>query len=242
MRTREQGPRSFRAPMAWKFFLLMALIVPSMLAVSWVGGRGMGDVKARLDSLYEDNLTSGQAVARLSLVLERAEQMSLRLIDEVDPIALDSVRSELREEVFPAVEQQLDAVRSTSESSEELALIDHLRASWGEFRAFTDSPEFLAASSGRVAQDRFIASKAETLTRSFRSQIDRIESREGSQARQARREAEHTYTRSIGLLRAIAALGIFAGLGATVWLIRAVVIRVATGNTRGSPRKLLPGS
>jgi diguanylate cyclase (GGDEF)-like protein len=226
MRTREQGPRSFRAPMAWKFFLLMALIVPSMLAVSWVGGRGMGDVKARLDSLYEDNLTSGQVVARLSLVLERAEQMSLRLIDEVDPIALDSVRSELREEVFPAVEQQLDAVRSTSESSEELALIDHLRASWKAFRAFTDSPEFLAASSGRVAQDRFIASKAETLTRSFRSQIDRIESREGSQARQARREAEHTYTRSIGLLRAIAALGIFAGLGATVWLIRAVVIRV----------------
>ena len=167
MSTKEHGSRSFRAPMAWKFFLLMALIVPSMLAVSWVGGRGMQQMKVRLDALYEDNLTSIQVVSRLSLALEEAEEMSLRLIGDVDPTALDSVRSELREEVFPAVEQRLDALRSISESSEERALVDHLHASWEEFRAFTDSPEFLAASSGRVADDRFIESKAETLSRSF---------------------------------------------------------------------------
>jgi diguanylate cyclase (GGDEF)-like protein len=226
MITRERGSRSFRAPMAWKFFLLMALIVPSTLAVSWVGGRGMHQMKVRLDALYEDNLTSLQVVSRLSLVLEEAEEMSLRLIGDVDPAALDSTRSELREEVFPAVEQRLDALRSISESSEERALVDHLQASWEAFRAFTDSPEFLAASSGRVAQDRFIASKVETLTRSFRSEVDRIEMREGSQARQARRETERTYTRSVALLRTIVALGLFVGLGATVWLIRAVVVRV----------------
>jgi diguanylate cyclase (GGDEF)-like protein len=226
MSTREQGSRSFRVPMAWKFFLLMALIVPSMLAVSWVGGRGMQQMKARLDSLYEDNLTSLQAVSRLSLALEEAEEMSLRLIADVDAESLDSIRSELREEVFPNVHEQLDALRSISESSEERALVDHLHASWEEFRVFTDSPEFLAASSGHHAQDRFISSKAETLTRSFRSQIDRIESQEGTQARQARREAERTYARSAALLRTIVALGLFAGLGVTVWLIRAVVVRV----------------
>ena len=56
MSTNEHASGSFRAPMAWKFFLLMALIVPSMLAVSWVGGRGMRDMKARLDMLYADTL------------------------------------------------------------------------------------------------------------------------------------------------------------------------------------------
>ena len=96
MSTKEQGTRSFRAPMAWKFFLLMALIVPSMLAVSWVGGRGMQQMKARLDVLYEDNLTSIQAISRLSLTLEEAEEMSLRLIGDVDPVSLDNVRTELR--------------------------------------------------------------------------------------------------------------------------------------------------
>jgi diguanylate cyclase (GGDEF)-like protein len=220
------GTRSFRAPMAWKFFLLMALIVPSTLAVSWVGGRGMQQMKDRLDALYEDNLTSLQAVSRLSLDLEEAEEMSLRLIGEVNPATLDSVRAELREEVFPAVEQGIDVLRSISESSEERALVDHLHASWQEFRAFTDSPEFLAAAGGRVADDRFIESKAEVLTRTFRSQIDRIEMQEGSQARQARRESERTYAQSVSLLRMIVVLGLFAGLGATVWLIRAVVIRV----------------
>ena len=96
MSTKEQGTRSFRAPMAWKFFLLMALIVPSTLAVSWVGGRGMQQMKARLDVLYEDNLTSIQAISRLSLTLEEAEEMSLRLIGDVDPVSLESVRTELR--------------------------------------------------------------------------------------------------------------------------------------------------
>jgi diguanylate cyclase (GGDEF)-like protein len=226
MSTKEHGTRSFRAPMAWKFFLLMALIVPSTLAVSWVGGLGMQQMKVRLDALYEDNLTSIQAISRLSLVLEEAEEMSLRLIGDEDPVSLNNVRTELREEVFPTVEQRIDALRSISESSEERALVDHLHRSWQEFRAFTDSPEFVAAASGRVADDRFIESKAETLSRSFRSQIDRIEMLEGSQARQARRESERTYARSVSLLRTIVALGLFIGLGATVWLIRVVVVRV----------------
>lgn len=108
----------------------------------------MHQMKVRLDALYEDNLTSLQVVSRLSLALEEAEEMSLRLIGDADPIALDSIRSELREEVFPAVEQGIAAIRSISESSAERALVDHLQASWEPFRAFTDSPEFLAASSG----------------------------------------------------------------------------------------------
>jgi hypothetical protein len=151
------------------------------------------------------------------------------------PIALDRIRSELREEVFPAVEQGVAAIRSISESSEERALVDHLQASWEAFRAFTDSPEFLVASSGRVAHDRFIESKVETLTRSFRSEIDRIEKQEESQALQARREAEHTYARSVALLRTIVVLGLFAGLGATVWLI--APWWSASANIRGSPRR-----
>ena len=80
MSTKEHRPRSFRASMAWKFFLLMALIVPSMLAVSWVGDQGMEQMKVRLDALYDDNLTSILVVSRLSLALEEAEEMSLRLI------------------------------------------------------------------------------------------------------------------------------------------------------------------
>jgi hypothetical protein len=60
--------------------MLLALVVPSLIAVSWVGGRGMAEMKARLDAVYEDNLTSTRAIGSLSVALQQAEQLSLRLI------------------------------------------------------------------------------------------------------------------------------------------------------------------
>ena len=57
--------------------MLLALVVPSLIAVSWVGGRGMVEMKARLDAVYEDNLTSTRAIGSLSVALQQAEQLSL---------------------------------------------------------------------------------------------------------------------------------------------------------------------
>jgi len=53
--------------------MLLVLIVPSLLAVSWLGGRGMVEMKARLDEVYEDNLTSTRAIGSLSVALQQAE-------------------------------------------------------------------------------------------------------------------------------------------------------------------------
>ncbi len=248
MSMKAESDRSFRAPLAWKFFLLMALIIPSMLAVSWVGGRGMDSMKARLDSLYEDNLRSIQLVARLSLRLEEAEEMSLRLIDEVDPVALERVRAELREEVFPAVDQQLVSLRSISESVEERAIVRELFLAWQEFRAFADSQGFRAATSGRMKGDTTVSSTVGRLAAAYQTLAARIGAREDAQARLDRRDAEQAYARGVALLRVIVALGLLVGTGATVWLIRAVVTRVreysgfatqvAAGelNTRTRPR------
>jgi nitrate reductase NapE component len=71
-------PTSIRVPIAWKFFAVLALVIPSLLAVSWVGGRGMVEMK-ELDAVYEDNLASARAIGSLSVALEEAEQLSLRL-------------------------------------------------------------------------------------------------------------------------------------------------------------------
>jgi hypothetical protein len=84
METTSRPPSSIRVPIAWKFFVLLALIVPSLLVVSWVGGRGMVEMKERVDADYEDNLTSTQAIGSLSVALEDAEEISLCLVGEVD--------------------------------------------------------------------------------------------------------------------------------------------------------------
>jgi hypothetical protein len=71
MDTRPRTPTSIRVPIAWKFFALLALVIPSLLPVSWVGGRGMVGMKERLDTVYDDNLRSTQAIGSLSVALER---------------------------------------------------------------------------------------------------------------------------------------------------------------------------
>jgi hypothetical protein len=81
MDTRPRTPTSIRVPIAWKFFALLAPVIPSLLAVSWVGGRGMVEMKERLDAVYDDNLASTHAIGSPSVALEEAEEMSLRLVD-----------------------------------------------------------------------------------------------------------------------------------------------------------------
>jgi hypothetical protein len=92
METKPRTRTSIRVPIAWKFFALLALVIPSLLAVFWVGDRGMLDMKERLEAVYEDNLASTRAIGSLSVVLEEAEQRSLRLVAEPNRATLAGPR------------------------------------------------------------------------------------------------------------------------------------------------------
>ena len=155
METTQQLSRSPRVPIAWKFFMLLALIVPSLLAVSWLGGRGMVEMKARLDDVYEDNLTSTRAIGSLSVALQQAEELSLRLIGDVDPASIARLRSELREDLFPEIARRLDDVRLVSgpSSSRDGLVARSLETAWREFVAFADTRGFLAATGGPSDED-----------------------------------------------------------------------------------------
>jgi len=237
-------------PIAWKFFALLALIIPSLLAVSWVGGRGMVGMKERLDTVYDDNLMSTQAIGSLSVALEEAEEMSLRLVDEVDRASIVGLDSELRQEVFPEVALRLNEVRVLSgpDSSEDGVVARSLEAGWGEFVAFANSRAFLAATRGPSDDDRTVSSTLERLSTSLRILTQQLEAQETRQAQVAMVEAQRAHAHSLWVLRTIVALGLLAGVGATLWLIRSVVVRtkeyssfatrVAAGelNTRARPR------
>jgi diguanylate cyclase (GGDEF)-like protein len=215
---------SFRVPIAWKFFLLLAVIVPSVLAVSWVGARGMGSVKAQLDSVYKDDLATAVVVGRITTEMEKAKEVSLRLITAVDPGLIASLRSELRETVFPEVERRL--VELPADTPEEHALHGDLQSAWRKFLAYTDSPEFLAASGGLAATDRAVTAELEALTAPLSTLTNRLNVEEQRQAQANHQDAERAYARSLLLLRAIVGLGVFVGVGVTLWLIRDVVVRV----------------
>ncbi|HEU4831094.1 MAG TPA: diguanylate cyclase [Actinomycetota bacterium] len=227
MDTRRRTHTSIRVPVAWKFSALLALVIPSLLAVSWVEGRGMTEMKERLDDVYEDNLASTRAIGLLSVALEEAEELSLRLVDEPDHATLVGLDARLREDVFPEVADRLNDVRVLSgpESSPGGVVARSLLADWSQFVTLANSRAFLAATEGPSDDDRTISSTVARLSTSLGILTEQLQAQEVQQAQQAKREAERTYAHSLSVLRTIVALGLLAGVSATLWLIRSVVVR-----------------
>ena len=250
METRPRTPTSIRVPIAWKFFALLALVILSLLAVFWVGDRGMLDMKERLRAIYEDNLTSTRAIGSLSVALEEAEQRSLRLVAEPNRATLAGLDATLREVVLPEVAARLNevVVASGPESSPDGVVARSLQASWDEFVTLANSRAFLEATKGPSDDDRTVSSSVAQLSTSLRTLTEQLQTQEARQALAAKREAERTYAHTVLVLRTIVALALLVGVGATLWLIRSVVVRtkeyssfatrVAAGelNTRARPR------
>jgi len=80
MEANHQSASRIRVPIAWKFFLLIGVVVPSVLAVSVVGVRALGSMKQRLDTVYEDALNRARTIGQLSTAVEEAEEMSRLLV------------------------------------------------------------------------------------------------------------------------------------------------------------------
>lgn len=210
----------------------------------------MVGMKERLDAVYDDNLASTQAIGSLSVALEDAEEMSLRLVNEVDHATIVELDSELREGVFIEVAARLSDVRAVSgpDSTQDGIVARSLEAGWGEFVAFADSRAFLAATRGPSDDDRTVSSSVERLSTSLRILTEQLEAQEAHQAELAKVEAQRAHAHSLSVLRTIVVFGLLAGVGATLWLIRSVVVRtkeyssfatrVAAGelNTRVRPR------
>lgn len=93
----------------------------------------MVEMKEQLDAVYEDNLASARAIGSLSVALDEAEQLSLRLVGEHDRATLVGLDAKLGEDVFPEVAARLNEVRVLSgpESSQDGVVARSLAAGWG---------------------------------------------------------------------------------------------------------------
>ena len=189
METKPRTSASIRVPIAWKFFALLALVIPSLLAVFWVGDRGMLDMKERLEGVYEDNLASTRAIGSLSVALEEAEQRSLRLVAEPNRATLAGLDATLRQVVFPEVAAHLNEVLVVSgpESSPDGLVAGGLQAAWGEFVTLANSRAFLEATKGPSDEDRTVSSSVAQLSTSLRTLTEQLQTQEDRQALAAKR-------------------------------------------------------
>jgi diguanylate cyclase (GGDEF)-like protein len=234
MEANRQGASRVRVPIAWKFFLLLGVVVPSVLAVSVVGVRGLGSMKERLDTVYSDALDSARTVGKLSTTIEEAEEMSRLIVAQTQPSAIETTTAELRNEVMPNVQRELDqmhALAASDPAGADLVLTEQLRTDWQRFLAFTESRNFLTSASGPSNSDRRASAQLERLAQPLQTVMGQIDAAEVAQANSARDEAQTTYARSLFLLLVFVAVGLLAGVTASLWLTRDVVRRVRAYST-----------
>jgi hypothetical protein len=110
MEALRHGASKVRVPIAWKFFLLLGVVVPSVLAL--VGVRALASTKEPLDTVYDDALTSARTVGRLSTTIEEAEEMSRLLVAQTQPSAIQATTADLRNEVIPNVQREIDQMHA----------------------------------------------------------------------------------------------------------------------------------
>ncbi|MDP9301402.1 MAG: diguanylate cyclase [Actinomycetota bacterium] len=229
MEANRQGASRVRVPIAWKFFLLLGVVVPSVLAVSWVGVHALTSMKERLDAVYEDSLNSTRTVGQLSTAIRDAEETSRLLVADTQSSSIETTTAELRDKVMPTVQRKIDLLRvlaARDSTGEDLALAEQLQSEWQRFLAYTQSQTFLAAASGPSKSDSGVSIRVEGLARSLGSLVGQIDATEAEQANNARDEAQATFASSLFLLRVFVIVGLSAGVTATLWLTRDVVRRV----------------
>lgn len=150
--SRVYAPRRhlFRFPIGWKFLVLLATVVPSMLAISVVAAESLSNLKQELDRVYEDNLVSTRVVGEVAEGMREAEVVVQRLVTERHADVRDRLRTDLRDRVVPRVEGLLLDLRSLSEDdAEDLELEAELERTWRAFVAYATSLEFLTIESPR---------------------------------------------------------------------------------------------
>jgi methyl-accepting chemotaxis protein len=234
MEANRQGASRVRVPIAWKFFLLIGVVVPSVLAVSVVGVRALASMKARLDTVYEDALNSARTIGQLSTTIEEAEEKSRLLVTQTQPSEIEKTTAELRNDVMPNVQREIDqmhALAASDPSGGDLVLTEQLQTDWQRFLTFTQSRNFLTAASGPSKTDDAVSARLEGLAKSLKATVGEIDAAEVKQANNARDEAEATYARSLFLLWVFVAIGLVAGATAALWLTRDVVRRVRAYST-----------
>jgi len=118
-RDRRPGPRRDLAPPAQttmtiprKFFAVLAVLAPLIVAVALAGVTGLASMKSEFDSVFTDNIHTGQVSTRLGADLSRAEELAFRLVTATAPAERRSLNATLDQSVVPAVDAGLVELRT----------------------------------------------------------------------------------------------------------------------------------
>lgn len=219
-----------RMTISRKFFAVLAVLAPLIVAVAFAGAQGLASMKSDFDRVFADNVDATRVSTTLHSDLARAEETALRLVIATKPGERRSLNAALDQSVVPAVDADLTELQAlhVHDAAAERAQVTRLVRGWSQFVAFRGTgvlgtqPTVAAAAHTGNRLERVVNAIFAPLTAITETQA-RLEA---IQAGQAHARAAAAYDTSRLLIWAIAAAAFGLGVGSVLLLTRNVVPRI----------------
>jgi diguanylate cyclase (GGDEF)-like protein len=221
--------KRFRLTIARKFFGVLMVLWPLMLALALVGVIGLGSLKAAFDRQFAGHIRASQAYTRLGANLDRADEIALQL-----PASAGSRRTDLNrtldQVVLPAVNAGLTDVHALVGQGNGAQRLDvgRLDSGWSEFLSVRERSDLAVQAAGPQTLRRADLRQAEIAA--IFSPLHGITAREAAlqeaKAGQADVRADGIYHASLLAIWIIGAAAFALGIGAVLLLTRNVVPRI----------------
>jgi diguanylate cyclase (GGDEF)-like protein len=219
-----------RMTMSRKFFAVLTVLVPLIVAVALAGAVGLASMKSAFDRVFADNVHVSQVSTTLGADLARADILALRLATATDLAERRGLNATLDQSVVPDVDTALAELQAlhANDTRAERGAVDRLVRGWSQFVALRDTGVLGAQSavvgglSGSNRLTRQIAGIFDPLSAITQTQA----ALEAAHAGQAHARAVQTYDTSRLVIWAIAIGAFGLGIGSMLLLTRDVVPRI----------------
>jgi diguanylate cyclase (GGDEF)-like protein len=210
-----------------KFAVVLALLVPSLLIVGWVGLSAQRRATDVTREMYAENVVEAQLTARAQTAVTNAGLAALRLAAEPDPARRAHLQDLLYGRLIPDGNGVI-AKLPISLGSDDAPQAEQLVADWADFTATVASLAAGAPPAGgataRSADE--LARRVQAALSSVTTTLSTIQSDHEARGNAALRQVEHEASQTKREILAIVAIALLAGVGGVLILIRDLVPRL----------------
>jgi diguanylate cyclase (GGDEF)-like protein len=221
-RARSRGAPKRNLGITSRFVLVLLVLVVCLTGMAAAGFAGLRSARNSLNTLYEENVVKTREATDLVAHLDDAAQSVLESLLAKGAAARRPLTNDLVSTLSPAIEVGIaNLLRlNTSYPDEERATVD-IAEDWGDFRKLWTNESLGRKGETRSAQATELTNAMDLVT----TDADDLVHFEGDQAQLLHQRALSTYDASVRSMILILVLGLLAGVGVVLWLIRGVLPR-----------------
>ena len=208
-----------------KLTLALAALLLTTVGVAAVGITSLGDVNHQAQLLYNENVRTTETTSALWSSLYEAEETAFRLLLLPEGDVRSGLEDKLGEEVAPAVEQGLEALRQAhaDHPPDEQARVEQLADTWVRFERLWRSGAFDA---GPAAARRATAVRVAAILDPATELAAEMAALEAEEAREAQTRAQATYGGASSRILLLSAAAVLVCLLIAMALVRNLVPRL----------------